>query len=166
MEIGCSIQTPFGIWVLTTDGERLTRFVPGTVSPGAKHDPQHPLLKEASAQLDAYFNGRLSTFSLPLSADGTPFQKAVWEQLTRIPYGQTRTYGEIASEIGRASAARAVGNACGQNPLLIFIPCHRVIAVHGNGGYRAGPLAKAGLLTMETRYFAKAVDKANKNHYT
>ena len=100
-----------------------------------------PLLCEARRQLDAYFAGRLNHFDLPLLADGTPFEQRVWAAMRRIPQGQTRSYGELAMEIG--SGPRAVGRACGRNPIPIVIPCHRVLARGGLGGYSGG----AGLPT-------------------
>lgn len=95
------------------------------------------LLIEARTQLAHYFAGTLRDFHLPLNAKGTPFQKSVWDAMNRIPYGQTRTYGEIASEI--QGIPRAVGVACGENPIAIILPCHRVMAAGGRtGGYSGG----------------------------
>ena len=110
-----------------------------------------PLLSEAKKQLDAYFDGTLTEFDLPLDPDGSQHQKKVWARMQQIPYGQMLTYGEMAAEIG--SAAQAVGTACGMNPLPILIPCHRVIAAGGNlGGYsgEGGIYTKKALLTLET----------------
>ncbi len=100
-----------------------------------------PLLAEAQRQLAAYFEGRLTRFDLPLSPAGSPFEQQVWAAMQRIPHGQTRRYGELAMEIG--SAPRAVGGACGRNPIPIVIPCHRIVARGGLGGYSGG----AGLPT-------------------
>lgn len=100
-----------------------------------------PLLAEARRQLDAYFARRLNRFDLPLDADGAPFEQRVWAAMQRIPQGQTRCYGELAMELG--SGPRAVGRACGRNPIPIVIPCHRVVARGGLGGYSGG----AGLPT-------------------
>lgn len=100
-----------------------------------------PLLAEARRQLDAYFARRLNHFDLPLLADGSPFEQRVWAAMRQIPLGQTRRYGELAMEIG--SGPRAVGRACGHNPIPIVIPCHRVLARGGLGGYSGG----AGLPT-------------------
>ncbi len=109
-----------------------------------------PLLEEAARQLKEYFSGARRVFSLPLSPGGTSFQRAVWEQLARIPYGETRTYGEIAAALGSPSAARAVGGACHRNPIGIVIPCHRVIGAHGSlTGYAGGLDVKAYLLRLE-----------------
>ena len=107
------------------------------------------LLAEAAAQLDAYFAGRLTRFDLPLAPSGSPFETRVWTAMAEIPYGETRCYGDLAATIG--SAPRAVGRACGRNPIPIVIPCHRVLAKTGIGGYSgAGGLAtKRHLLALE-----------------
>ncbi|CAA7622815.1 Methylated-DNA--protein-cysteine methyltransferase [Magnetospirillum sp. LM-5] len=88
------------------------------------------LLEEARAQIEAYFDGRLTRFDLPLAPFGTAFQKKVWAAIAAIPFGRARTYGDMARELG--TAARALGGACGRNPIPILIPCHRVLG--GNGG--------------------------------
>lgn len=97
----------------------------------------HPLLHVAASQIEDYFSDRRHSFDLPIMLHGTPFRRRTWEALARIPFGQTRSYGEIASEIG--SAARAVGGACGANPITLVIPCHRVVAAGGSlGGFSGG----------------------------
>src|ERR1700688_3710677 len=108
-----------------------------------------PLLAEAARQLAAYFDGRLSRFDLPLAPAGTAFAARVWAAMQAIPYGETRCYGDLANVIG--SAPRAVGRACGRNPIPIVIPCHRVLARRGLGGYSgSGGLAtKQRLLALE-----------------
>lgn len=109
-----------------------------------------PLLMEAKGQLDAYFDGDLTHFNLPLKPMGTKHQEKVWHAMQEIPYGKTRTYGSIAEEIG--SAAQAVGSACGRNPIPILIPCHRIIARAGKlGGYSGdgGLYTKRALLVLE-----------------
>jgi methylated-DNA-[protein]-cysteine S-methyltransferase len=108
-----------------------------------------PLLAEAAGQLTAYFDGSLSRFDLPLAPAGSPFEKAVWAAMQAIPFGATRCYGDLALAVD--SAPRAVGRACGRNPIPIVIPCHRVLAKSGLGGYSgAGGLAtKRRLLTLE-----------------
>lgn len=109
-----------------------------------------PLLQEAEEQLTEYFAGIRREFDLPLSPKGTPFQQAVWAQLLQIPYGQTRTYGQLANAIGSPKAVRAVGNACHHNPIGILIPCHRVIGANGRlSGYAGDPDVKEYLLEME-----------------
>ena len=107
------------------------------------------------AQLDAYFAGELTTFDLPLAPRGSAFQLEVWEQLRRIPYGATISYGELARRIGDVSAARAVGAANGQNPLPIVVPCHRVIGADGSlTGFGGGLATKKFLLEHEQKYAA------------
>ena len=108
-----------------------------------------PLLTEAARQLDAYFAGKLRHFDLPLAPAGSPFEARVWSAMQLIPYGETRSYGDLAGTVG--SAPRPVGRACGRNPIPIVIPCHRVLARGGLGGYSgAGGLAtKQRLLALE-----------------
>ncbi len=110
-----------------------------------------PLLLEAAEQLRAYFAGELREFDLELRPAGTPFQRRVWEALTAIPFGETRTYGDIARQIGRPTAVRAVGAANGRNPLPIVVPCHRVLhsGGHGIGRYTGGVHRKEALLRLE-----------------
>jgi methylated-DNA-[protein]-cysteine S-methyltransferase len=115
-----------------------------------KEAPCHPLLVETAAQLRDYFSGRLIRFDLPLHFHGTDFQKIVWAALLRIPFGETRSYGEIAREIGRSSASRAVGAANGRNPLSIIAPCHRVLGSSGAlTGFAGGLQIKRHLLDHE-----------------
>src|SRR4029077_5281737 len=108
-----------------------------------------PLLAEAARQLAAYFDGRLSQFDLPLAPDGSPFETSVWSAMQAIPYGEARCYGDLAHRVG--SAPRAVGRACGKNPIPIVIPCHRVLAKAGLGGYsgEGGLATKQRLLALE-----------------
>ena len=109
-----------------------------------------PLLQEAEQQLNEYFAGARREFDLPLAAKGTPFQQAVWAEMCRIPYGETRTYGQLAAAIGRPKAARAVGRACHCNPIAIFQPCHRVVGSTGKlTGYAYGVEMKEYLLELE-----------------
>ena len=113
-------------------------------------DPDQPILVETQRQLDAYFAGALTRFTVPLAFDGTAFQTSVWHALLTIPYGETRTYGEIARQIGRPTAARAVGAANGGNTLAIIVPCHRVVGSGGTlTGFAGGLAAKACLLRLE-----------------
>lgn len=105
---------------------------------------------ETIRQLEAYFAGELKEFDLPMGPAGTPFQQSVWERLRKIPYGETRTYGELAEELGNANASRAVGLANGRNPIGIIIPCHRVIGSTGSlVGYGGGLDRKQRLLAHE-----------------
>jgi methylated-DNA-[protein]-cysteine S-methyltransferase len=110
----------------------------------------HPVLIEAERQLKEYFEGQRTSFSLALEPVGTEFQRAVWKALSTIPYGETRSYGDIARQIGNAKAIRAVGAANGRNPISIVVPCHRVIGSSGElRGFAGGLEAKAILLSME-----------------
>jgi methylated-DNA-[protein]-cysteine S-methyltransferase len=120
-------------------------------------DDRTDLLDEAVDQLRAYFAGERQTFDLPLAPRGTVFQKRVYAAMSAIEYGATRTYGDIAHELN--SAARAVGRACGSNPIPIIIPCHRVLAASGRlGGYSGsgGTRTKQTLLSLESREFRLA----------
>jgi methylated-DNA-[protein]-cysteine S-methyltransferase len=113
-------------------------------------DDSHPVLVETERQLNEYFARRRTTFDLPLAFAGTPFQQAVWAALLTIPFGETRSYGEIARQIGSPGASRAVGAANGRNPISIVAPCHRVIGANGRlTGFAGGLEAKAWLLEME-----------------
>ena len=114
----------------------------------------HTILRETARQLDDYFAGRRRVFDLPLAFNGTDFQKQVWQALLAIPFGETRTYGQLAAQLGNPSASRAVGAANGKNPISIIAPCHRVIG--GNGkltGFAGGLEAKAYLLGLEGHAF-------------
>jgi len=110
------------------------------------------VLRRAAAQLAEYFAGARRDFDVPLAPRGTGFQQRVWRELAKIPYGQTRSYGELARSLGRPTASRAVGAANGRNPISILVPCHRVVA--GTGaltGYAGGLAAKRWLLEHEAR---------------
>ncbi len=110
-------------------------------------------LREASKQLKQYFSGSLKSFELPLAPQGTAFMKSIWECLMRIPYGEIRSYKEIAQESGNLKASRAVGMANNRNPLPFFIPCHRVIGSNGKLiGYRGGLDIKIKLLELEKKH--------------
>ena len=112
--------------------------------------PGHPALVEAERQLLEYFEGRRTSFTLPLDVAGTAFQRAVWTALRTIPFGETRTYTQIARQIGHPDAVRAVGAANGRNPVSIITPCHRVIGANGAlTGFAGGLEAKAFLLSLE-----------------
>ena len=116
------------------------------------------LLKKAAGQLDEYFAGKRKVFDLPLVFTGTDFQKKVWAALLAIPYGETRSYGEIATSVGNSKAARAVGMANNRNPIAIFCPCHRVIGADGTlVGFGGGLPIKQYLLDLERKNSIKAV---------
>jgi len=114
----------------------------------AEADPT-PLLQEAAEQLEAYMQGRLHDFDLPLQAAGSDFAKSVWAEMLKIPYGRTRTYGDVAHVL--QAPAQLVGQACGQNPIAVIIPCHRIVGTNWLGGYTSdlGVDAKAYLLDLE-----------------
>jgi methylated-DNA-[protein]-cysteine S-methyltransferase len=114
-------------------------------------NPDNPFLVETERQLGAYFAGRLKTFTVPLDFKGTEFQKSVWKALLTIPFGETRSYGEIARQIGKPTAFRAVGAANGKNPISIIAPCHRVIGSTGElTGFAGGLATKERLLGIES----------------
>jgi len=113
-------------------------------------DAGHPVLLETEAQLSDYFAGKRTSFELPLDFQGTDFQKKVWSALLSIPYGETRSYGQIALQIGNPKAVRAVGAANGKNPISIVAPCHRVVGTNGKlTGFAGGLETKAHLLKIE-----------------
>lgn len=113
-------------------------------------DKNHPILVETESQLHEYFAGRRKRFTVPLDLRGTPFQRNVWNLLLAIPYGETRSYAQLANQLGNARATRAVGAANGRNPVSIIVPCHRVIGSSGTlTGFAGGLAVKAQLLEME-----------------
>jgi methylated-DNA-[protein]-cysteine S-methyltransferase len=115
-------------------------------------DNDHPVLLETQRQLTEYFAGKRDSFSIKLDPIGTKFQKEVWRALTAIPFGETRSYGELAKQLGNPRASRAVGAANGKNPISIIVPCHRVIGASGKlTGFAGGLEAKAHLLQLESR---------------
>ena len=115
-------------------------------------DNVHPVLLEVEKQLKEYFASEREEFALPLDMRGTAFQQDVWRALQRIPFGETRSYGQLATELGRPSASRAVGAANGRNPISIVVPCHRVIGASGKlTGFAGGLEVKAHLLELETK---------------
>jgi len=119
----------------------------------ARQQEVSPALQEAVKQIDQYFQGQRKEFSLPLELQGTDFQKQVWHKLMAIPFGQTRSYLDVAKEMGREKAARAVGNANNKNKIAIIIPCHRVIGSNGAlTGYASGIWRKEWLLKHEQNY--------------
>lgn len=152
------LDSPLGRLLLVSDGQALT----GLYLPVHRHGPQVEAdwiedakvepFTEAERQLGDYFAGTRTTFDLPLAAQGTPFQKRVWEALSAIPYGITISYGELAKRIGKPNASRAVGLANGRNPLSIVVPCHRVIGANGAlVGYGGSLPVKERLLALEKR---------------
>ena len=147
------MESPVGRLLLEADGEGLQR-VAFVKSVGQGIGPPAPEpLQNAVNQLTAYFAGDLRAFNLPLKLAGTPFQLAVWRALQDIPYGETTSYGELASRVGTPKGSRAVGLANGANPIAIVVPCHRVIGSNGKlTGYGGGLDNKQTLLTLERRH--------------
>ena len=145
------LSTPVGKVGIAENGRAVTNlFFSGTVAPASYQLEETALLRLAADQIHEYFSGKRRSFDLPLEPEGTPFQRFVWDALLTIPYGETRTYHQIAEQIGRPSACRAVGTANGRNPISILIPCHRVIGASGGlTGYAGGLAAKELLLRLE-----------------
>ena len=149
------LETPIGRLLVARDaaGVRLIHFVgPAEAGPYVESDWQQrdDAFDDVATQLAEYFGGGRRVFELPLAPDGTPFQLRVWNALVEIPYGETISYGQLASRIGQRSASRAVGLANGSNPLPIVIPCHRVIGADGKlTGYGGGLTIKRQLLALE-----------------
>lgn len=125
-------------------------YIKNDICPPDREVGMTPMIKEAKAQVDAYFAGKLREFDLPLAPSGTEFMKKVWQLLCQIPYGETRTYGQIAAQAGNPKAARAVGSANHNNPIPIIVPCHRVIGTNGKlVGFGGGLDMKRQLLMLE-----------------
>ena len=150
------VESPVGRLKLVATDEGLTGILwererPGRVRLSAPvEDPSHAVLVDAERQLSEYFHGRRRTFSLKLDFAGTAFQRQVWTALLTIPVGETRSYAQVARQIGKPSATRAVGAANGRNPVAIVAPCHRVIGASGRlTGFAGGLEAKAYLLALE-----------------
>lgn len=158
----CRLQTPIGVIYIEENGEAVTSlYIDNTHEERYYFDesdkklqfldePASDLLETAGIQLMEYFQGKRKEFSIPLAPQGTEFQKKVWKALCTIPYGQTASYGEIATQIGNPKACRAVGGANNKNPIMIFIPCHRVIGADGSlVGFGGGLGAKRYMLDLE-----------------
>jgi methylated-DNA-[protein]-cysteine S-methyltransferase len=151
-------ESPIGSLKITAEEKGIVSigFVEksGLMRPRPEKAPQGPaVLKDCLAQLDEYFRGRRKSFSVPLSLEGTAYQKKVWAALRRIPFGETATYGEIAAAAGNRRAGRAVGGANHRNPVSIIVPCHRVIGADGRlTGYGGGLWRKEWLLAHEKKH--------------
>jgi len=153
----CHVATPVGRLLLAWDDAGLRRisFQNGThaAEPAEGWQRAEEPFREVVAQLKAYFAGQLRRFDLALAPEGTPFQREVWSMLETIPYGETISYGELARQLNRATAHRAVGAANGSNPIPIIIPCHRVIGADGSlTGFGGGLAIKRTLLMLEAGY--------------
>lgn len=152
--------SPMGDILISSDGETITTFGfmgqkhQKAVPLDWLHQPDHSLIVLAKKQTDEYFSGKRKKFDLPLSPQGTSFQKSVWEALAKIPYGQVISYATVARQIGNPKAVRAVGSAIGRNPIGIIIPCHRVIGSNKKlTGYAGGLDRKQSLLALEGMLF-------------
>jgi methylated-DNA-[protein]-cysteine S-methyltransferase len=153
-----TMKSPVGVLTLVASDQGLAAVLwenddPSRVRLGPTVEKSdHPLLLKTERQLEDYFAGTLEKFSLPLDFAGTDFQKKVWTALVAIPFGETRSYSQIAREIGHPGAVRAVGAANGKNPISIIAPCHRVIGANGKlTGFAGGLEAKAFLLGIESK---------------
>lgn len=153
------LLTPVGELTLIAGGQGLAAVAwenerPARIRASAElMSPNHPLLRQAAEQLTEYFAGERQRFELPLQPEGTDFQLQVWQALAEIPYGETRSYRDIAMRIDRPKAVRAVGAANGRNPLSIIVPCHRVIGTNGSlTGFAGGLRVKQQLLELEGIY--------------
>lgn len=152
----CTMETPLGAVTLAATDAGLAgawfeqqRHWPDTR--GWQDNPEHPVLREAAAQLTDYFAGRRQHFELPLDlSHGTAFQQSVWQALRAIPAGRTTSYGAISAALGHPAAVRAVGAAVGRNPISVIVPCHRVLGTNGSlTGYAGGLERKSALLELE-----------------
>ncbi len=147
-------NTPVGKIAIQDNGSAITNIdFYGDIVNEDFNIKETKLIKETAKQLHEYFSGKRKKFDLPLAPQGTPFQQKVWDALQQIPYGETRSYKEIAIEIGQDNAYRAVGMANNKNPIAIIIPCHRVIGSNGKlVGYASGLNIKEQLLLLEQNY--------------
>ena len=148
------LDSPIGTLTLTSDGDSLTglHMHPAKIGRDWKRDDRASIFREAKKQLEEYFSGARTRFDLPLAPQGTPFQLKVWEALREIPYGETRSYADIARYVGSPKGFRAVGLANGANPIAIVVPCHRVIGADGSlTGFGGGLPRKRKLLELERR---------------
>ena len=142
--------SPVGILEIKADEEGVVSIRIVKVDKQDKQDSTNLIIRKTCTQLDEYFAGKRKSFDLPLTPQGTSFQKTVWEKLQDIPYGKTLSYSQLAKNCHNPKACRAVGSANGKNPIVIIIPCHRVIASTGGlGGYAYGVDVKKQLLEWE-----------------
>lgn len=151
------MDTPVGRLKLVASGKGLVAVLWPDDNPkrvplsDLTEDAANPFLTQTETELADYFAGKRRTFTVPLDFNGTGFQKSVWQALLTIPFGETRSYGQIAVQLGRPSASRAVGAANGRNPISIIAPCHRVIGASGKlTGFAGGLETKAHLLALES----------------
>lgn len=150
MQFERELRTPIGVVTLRQTDDRISALAFGGRD---GQQGETPLLLQAEKELEEYFAGRRSHFSVPLSMHGTAFQLRVWQALMQIPYGAVVSYGELARKLGKPQACRAVGMANHANPLPIFVPCHRVVGADGKlTGYRGGLEIKRFLLNLEEKH--------------
>jgi methylated-DNA-[protein]-cysteine S-methyltransferase len=141
--------------IVEKDGAICNVFFKSDIVPGGFKKAETSLIQKTASQLDEYFNGKRKVFDLPLNLNGTDFQIDVWKALQAIPFGETRSYGEIAAIIGKPKASRAVGMANNRNPIVIIVPCHRVIGRDGSlTGFGGGIELKRRLLELENVSYA------------
>lgn len=143
-------DSPIGPLHITSNEAGITELHMGSKPPAPGATKGHPLLERARKQLAEYFAGKRTAFDLPLAANGTDFQRNVWQRLCEIPFGRTSSYGEVAARVGNPKASRAVGAANGRNPIAVIVPCHRVIGADGSlTGFGGGLERKRWLLEHE-----------------
>lgn len=148
----CTYETKIGHILIADNGEAVTRLSFISEEEADRRAAESDLSRKAAVELMQYLNGTRTSFTVPLAPEGTPFQQSVWEALRTIPYGETRTYAEIAAQIGNPKAFRAVGMANNRNPIAIMIPCHRVVGSGGKlVGYAGGLKLKERLLALEQK---------------
>ena len=147
----CTYDSPIGQLLIQSHGQSIYCIETLTPETKAKQNDNLPIFRETKHWLDIYFSGRKPDFTPQIELFGTDFQKKVWNELMTIPFGQTATYGEIAKHVGCRSA-QAVGQIIGQNPILIIVPCHRVVAAHSIGFYSVGVQRKIWLLENENKH--------------
>jgi methylated-DNA-[protein]-cysteine S-methyltransferase len=148
------MTSPVGELLLTATDDGLTgvQFAPHLTTPDRRGQRDDAAFSDVVAQLEEYFAGRRTTFDLRLAPTGTPFQRSVWDAIAAIPYGKTISYATVASRIKRPTAARAVGAATGRNPIVIIVPCHRVVGADGSlTGFGGGLDRKTLLLDLEAQ---------------
>ncbi|SCL15813.1 methylated-DNA-[protein]-cysteine S-methyltransferase [Micromonospora rhizosphaerae] len=146
------LDSPIGDFSVATDGDAVCGAHFGRVA-AAADEPFDEVSDRALAELRAYFAGELTAFTVPVSVRrGSEFERAVWREMTRIPYGEMLTYGEVAKAVGEPGAARAVGLACNRNPIPVIVPCHRIVGAGGKlVGFGGGLPRKVKLLELEAR---------------
>jgi methylated-DNA-[protein]-cysteine S-methyltransferase len=171
--VGKTVESPVGVLTLVASDAGLAAILwpnddPERVRLGEPAESAvHPVLRDTERQLGEYFAGTRTEFVLPLDFGGTEFQRSVWTALLTIPYGETRSYGDIARQIGRPAAVRAVGAANGRNPISIVAPCHRVIGANGKlTGFAGGLETKEYLLALERRGVQLSTGRGAERRYS